>query len=127
MKMKKVIAIVSEVQLDNIEAALMQHGVSGFTLHPVRGRGNYCNTYSRDSLVSHVQIEIYTAAAHASKIAHLIMKVADVGANSEGLVAIESLDELYWVHQQLPAAEVDFNFIDQDDASANSEGDENGY
>jgi hypothetical protein len=46
------------------------------------------------------------------KIASLIMKIADVALDSEGLVAITSVDELYWVFQKTPAQIKDFNFIE---------------
>jgi len=112
MKIKKVTAIINEMQLDNVANALREHGVEGFTIHPVSGKGNYCNSFSHDGLVTHKQIEIYTADNHAKKIASLIMKIADVALDSEGLVAITSVDELYWVFQKTPAQIKDFNFIE---------------
>lgn len=105
MKIKKVTAIINEMQLDNVANALREHGVEGFTIHPVSGKGNYCNSFSHDGLVTHKQIEIYTADNHAKKI-------ADVALDSEGLVAITSVDELYWVFQKTPAQIKDFNFIE---------------
>tara|TARA_R110002167_G_scaffold179835_2_gene379911 strand:- start:229162 stop:229536 length:375 start_codon:yes stop_codon:yes gene_type:complete len=112
MKFKKVTAIINAMKLDNVASALNENGVNGFTIHPVRGRGNYCNTFSKDGLVTHKQIEVYTLDVHATKIARLIMKTADVALDSEGLVAITSVDELFWVYQQTPAQVSDFNFID---------------
>lgn len=100
------------MQLINVEKALCDHGVTGFTIHPVTGRGNYCNTYSKDGLVVHKQLEVYTAEEHAKKIAQLIMNTADVALESEGLVAIISVDELFWVYQQTLAQVSDFNFND---------------
>ncbi|OUR76052.1 hypothetical protein A9Q75_16955 [Colwellia psychrerythraea] len=112
MNIKKITAIINEMQLDNVAKALCAHGVKGFTIHPVSGRGSYCNTYSKDGLVTHKQIEVYTTDVHAQKVAHLIMKTADLGLDSEGLVAITSVDELLWVYQQTAAQISDFNFID---------------
>ena len=60
MNIKKVTAIINEMQLDNVANALCEHGVKGFTIHPVSGRGSYCNTYCKDGLVTHKQIEVYT-------------------------------------------------------------------
>lgn len=110
MIIKKVTAIINEMQLDNVAKALCDHGVTGFTIHPVTGRGNYCNTFSKDGLVTHKQIEVYTLDEHATKVAHLIMKTADLELDSEGLVAITTVDELFWVYQQTPAQVNDFNF-----------------
>ena len=110
MTIKKITAIINEMQLDNVAKALCEHGVTGFTIHPVTGRGNYCNTFSKDGLVTHTQIEVYTSEEYAIQIAFLIMKTADVALDSEGLVAITSVDELFWVYQQTPARVNDFNF-----------------
>ena len=110
MTIKKITAILNEMQLDNVAKALCEHGVTGFTIHPVTGRGNYCNTFSKDGLVTHTQIEVYTSEEYAIQIAFLIMKTADVALDSEGLVAITSVDELFWVYQQTPARVNDFNF-----------------
>ena len=110
MNIKKITAIINEMQLDNVANALCEHGVKGFTIHPVSGRGNYCNTYSKDGLVTHKQIEVYTTDERATQVARLIMKTADVALDSEGFVAITSVDELFWVYQQTPVQISDFNF-----------------
>lgn len=110
MTIKKITAIIDEMQLDKIAKALCDHGVTGFTIHPVTGRGNYSNTFSKGGLVTHKQIEVYTSEEHATKVACLIMKTADVAVDGEGLVAITSVDELFWVYQQTPAQISDFNF-----------------
>jgi steroid 5-alpha reductase family enzyme len=44
MTIKKITAIIDEMQLDNVAKALCDHGVTGFTIHPVIGRGNYSNS-----------------------------------------------------------------------------------
>lgn len=82
------------------------------TVHAVKGRGNYSNTYSKDHLVDHVQIVIYTGDKHARRIATLIMQTADVGAESEGLVEITSVDELFWVHEQSLAVASEFKYFE---------------
>jgi nitrogen regulatory protein P-II 1 len=110
MTIKKITAIINEMLLDNVAKALCDHGVTGFTIHPVTGRGNYCNTFSKDGLVTHKQIEVYTNEKHANQVANLIMEKADVALDSEGLVAITTVDELFWVYQQTPADVNDFNF-----------------
>ena len=114
MSIKKITAIIDELQLDAVEKALELHGVTGFTVQAVKGRGNYCNTYSRNHLVNHAQIVIYTGDQHARSITTLIMQTADVGAESEGLVEITSVDELFWVHEQSPAVVDEFNYFEVD-------------
>jgi nitrogen regulatory protein P-II 1 len=110
MTIKKITAIIDEMQLDNVAKALCDHGVTGFTIHPVTGRGNYSNTFSKGGLVTHKQIEVYTSEEYATQVAHLIMKTADIAVDGEGLVAITSVDELFWVYQQTSAQINDFSF-----------------
>jgi nitrogen regulatory protein P-II 1 len=62
MTIKKITAIIDEMQLGNFEKAFCDHGVTGFTIHPVTGRGNYCNTYTKDGLAIHKQLEVYTSS-----------------------------------------------------------------
>ncbi len=112
MAIKKITAIIDELQLTAVETALESQGVKGFTIHPVQGRGDYCNTYSRNQLVNHAQIEIYTSVKHANKIAKLIIQTADVGAQSEGLVAITAVDQLYWVCSGDTAAANEFKYYE---------------
>ncbi len=112
MAIKKITAIIDELQLDDVEKKLLAHGVSGFTVTPVRGRGKYSNNYSQDQMITHAHLEIYSNENCAKKIAELIMKTADVGATCEGLIAISPIDELFWVYQQTVVTEKDFNFYD---------------
>lgn len=41
MPIKKITAIIDELQWVKVEKALEVHGVTGFTVHAVKGRGNY--------------------------------------------------------------------------------------
>ncbi|AOW75707.1 hypothetical protein A3Q34_01785 [Colwellia sp. PAMC 20917] len=67
MTIKKITAIIDEMQLDNVEKALCDHGVTGFTIHSVKGRGNYCNNYTKDGRVVCKKFEVYTSGEHARK------------------------------------------------------------
>tara|TARA_R110002072_G_scaffold53986_1_gene141952 strand:+ start:273 stop:407 length:135 start_codon:yes stop_codon:yes gene_type:complete len=44
MPIKKITAIIDELQWVKVEKALEVHGVTGFTVQAVKGRGNYSNT-----------------------------------------------------------------------------------
>jgi nitrogen regulatory protein P-II 1 len=112
MSIKKVTAIFDELLLDNVEQALKSHGVTGFTIHPVKGRGYYANMYSNDGLVNHSQIEIYTNDRFAQKIAELIMLTVNTGADGQGLVAITSVDALFGINQQNVINEDEFNYFE---------------
>ena len=52
MQINKVTAIFDDFRLKDVEETLIQHGVKGFTLHPVRGRGRYFDSYNDNHLVS---------------------------------------------------------------------------
>ena len=110
MELKKITAIIDSLQLDRVHKALESHGVTGFSIQPVKGRGKYCNTYSRDNLVEHIQIDLFVDASHANDIVELIIKTADVGADSEGLVTVIPIESLYWIKGQVSAQPSDFNF-----------------
>ena len=112
MTIKKITAIIDELLLESVEKKLGAHGVIGFTIHPVKGRGVYSNTFTKSKLVNHSQIELYTSEANASSIAKLIMQTADIGGESEGLVAINSVEELYWINGQKPATNEEFKFFE---------------
>lgn len=110
MELRKVTAIFDETRLKTVEAKLIDHGVSGFTLHPVRGRGRYFDSFDDDHLINHIQLEVYARSIDAKAIAELIVDTAYTGADSEGLVAIVPVCELYWVHDKRPVDVGDFHY-----------------
>jgi nitrogen regulatory protein P-II 1 len=110
MTFKKVVAIFDELRLDAVKASLIKHGVTGFTVHEVYGRGNYFYAANEQVLIKHIQVNIYTIEENAEKIAKLIVETAHVNADAEGLVAIEAVDNLYWIHTQLPSCAEDHKF-----------------
>ena len=56
MNINKVTAIFDEFCLKNVEETLIRHGVKGFTLHPVRGRGHYFDSFNENHLIKHIQM-----------------------------------------------------------------------
>ena len=112
MKLMKITAIFNESLLPRVESVLESHGVNGFTIHPVKGRGSYCNTYSRDHLIIQTQIEIYTIEKFTKPIRNLLIEAADIGIDAEGLVAVTEVSELTWIYQKTSANENDFNFYE---------------
>lgn len=110
MNIQKVTAIFDEFRLKDLEEALIRHGVKGFTLHPVRGRGKYFDSFNENHLIKHIQMEIYARAEQAKGIAQLIMDVAHVNADSEGLICIIPVNDLFWIHEKRSATDCDFKF-----------------
>ena len=52
MDINKVTAIFDEFRLKEVVETLIRHGVKGFTLHPVRGRGYYFDSFNENHLIS---------------------------------------------------------------------------
>lgn len=114
MSFKKITAVFDELRLDVIEKALESHGVSGFSIHAVKGRGSYFNAFNRDHLVNHLQMEIYTNQEHANAIAELVMNAASVDTEGEGLVAITPVDGLFRIHGKKAAKADEFKYFEVD-------------
>lgn len=110
MIINKVTAIFDDLRLKEVESALKQHGVKGFTLLPVHGRGYYFDSFNENHLIKHIQMEIYTKADHAKAIAQLIVDTAHVDADSEGLVCIVPVNDLLWIRDKRSASGDDFQF-----------------
>jgi len=110
MKIQKVTAIFDEFRLKDVEETLIRHGVKGFTLYPVRGRGEYFDSFNKNHLIKHIQMEIYARSEHANDIAQLIVETAHINADSEGLVCIVPVNDLLWIHDKRSATDSDFQF-----------------
>lgn len=108
MNINKVMAIFDEFRLKNVEETLIRHGVKGFTLHPVRGRGHYFDSFNENHLIKHIQMEVYAKAEQAKEIARLIVDAAYANADSEGLVCIVPVNDLLWIHDKRGAIDNDF-------------------
>ncbi len=112
MIIKKITAIVSELKSEDIERALLEHDVNCFTVSEVKGRGSYYNNDKKQTLVSHIRIEIFSSEEHVFKISKLIMDIADIDAYSEGIISISPVEHLFWVYQQTLLNGQDFKYID---------------
>lgn len=110
MSLCKVVAIVDEFRLKEIESELIRHGVRGFTLHPVRGRGRYFDSFNEEHLIKHIQMEVYVSRSQADAVSRLIVDTAHTGAESEGLVSVVPIQSLTWIHDKRNAEPTDFEF-----------------
>ncbi|MCB1702116.1 MAG: P-II family nitrogen regulator [Pseudomonadales bacterium] len=110
MSFKLVAAIFDQMRLEAVETALVNHGVKGFTVHSVRGRGAYFDAYNRDPLTTHIRLLTYTNEKNARAVAQVIMDAAHAGMDNEGLVRISAVDELFWIHTRQCCDENDFEF-----------------
>lgn len=103
MSLCKVVAIFDEYRLKNVVHELIEHGVRGFTLHPVQGRRRYGNNFNENHLNKHIQMENYTSDMHSKSLCRLIADAASTGAESEGLVSVVPLSNVVWIHDKKKA------------------------
>lgn len=103
MHAKQVTAIIRRDLMEQVEQQLQGCGVHGLSISPVKGYGEYANFYSRDWLVNHVRVEVFTEAARAEVIAATIMKAAHVGLPGDGIVAIAPVDKIFRIRTQTEA------------------------
>ena len=72
----------------------------GLSIAPVKGYGEYVNTYSEGYLETCSKVEIFTNDDAAEKVARLIMELATTGVEGDGIVAIVPVDAIYRVRDQ---------------------------
>ena len=108
MTFSKVTAIFDELKLHDVEQALVRHKIKGYTLHSVKGKGRYFDSFSSSGLVKHIQMEIFTLGERAGEISEIISEAAYSNTDSEGLVAIEPVSEVRWIHDRRLASIEDF-------------------
>ncbi len=94
MKLRKINAIIRCEVLEQVERKLQDMGVQGVTVSQVKGFGEYANTYTKDWLVTHARIEIFTDEAQADAIAEAILETAHTGVSGDGIVAILPVEKL---------------------------------
>lgn len=95
MDYRKITAIIRRDVLEKVERKLQAMGVRGISVTRVKGYGEYANFYSRDWMVSHARIEIFTTEPKADAIAEAIMEAAHVGLEGDGIVAVLPVEKLY--------------------------------
>jgi len=92
MELRKVTAIFRREKKEEVIERLHELGLGGMTVTEVKGYGEYANLYTKDWLVDHVRIEIFTERAKATAAAEAVMDVAHTGAAGDGVVAILPLE-----------------------------------
>jgi len=95
MKYRKITAIIRCEALEDVERELKEAGVHGISVTKVKGFGEYADFFTRDWMVTHIRMEIFTKADKAEAIAGLIMDAACAGAPGDGIVAILPVERIY--------------------------------
>jgi len=103
MNYRKVTAIIRRDVLEKVERELQAMGVRGISVTKVKGYGEYADFYSRDWMVSHARIEIFTTESQADGIAQSIVETAHVGLEGDGIVAVLPVEKLYRIRTRSEA------------------------
>jgi len=104
MNYRKVTAIIRREVLEKVEKKLQKSGVQGVSVTRVKGYGEYTDFYSKDWMVSHARIEIFTHQSKADVIAQAIMEAAHTGVEGDGIVAVLPVEKLYRIRTRSEAA-----------------------
>ena len=100
MGTKHVIAIIQECCLNDVLEAFRENDVPGVSVANVKGYGEYRNTYSKDSLVESVRLDVFVNDDRVDTVANLVFEHANNGLEGSGVVAISPLDVVYRVRDQ---------------------------
>ncbi len=104
MQYRKVTAIIRRDVLEKVEKKLLAIGVNGISVTKVKGFGEYTDFYSRDWLVSHMRIEIFTHATNTDVIVQTIMDTAHLGLEGDGIIAVLPVEKLYRIRTRSKVA-----------------------
>lgn len=95
MSFRKVTAIFRRDYFEKVEQKLQENGIHGFSISNVEGYGEYANYYSKDRLVPHVRLEIFTEEIKVDKIVETIIDAAHIGMEGDGIIAVLPVETLY--------------------------------
>lgn len=94
MGFMKLTAIVRRSRLEDVEKALVEKGVSGLTVQPITGFGEYKNFFADDPKVRHLRVEVVTSAERVDEFVAAIQGSAHTGASGDGLITVEPVDRV---------------------------------
>ena len=95
MELRKVVAIIRNQVLEDVEARLSEMRVKGISVTKVEGYGEFANYLNPDWTVTHSRVEIFTEKNMVSGIVEAIMDIAHTGTAGDGIVAVLPVEEIY--------------------------------
>lgn len=95
MELRKIVAIIRNLELEKVEKRLREAGVSGISVSPVKGYGEYVNLFKSDWMVTNTRIEIFAEQSRVDEIVTAILETAHSGAAGDGIVAVLPVEKLY--------------------------------
>ncbi|MRR55121.1 MAG: P-II family nitrogen regulator [Deltaproteobacteria bacterium] len=108
MQLKKIVAIIRNRFLIDVEARLVEMRVKGISVTKVKGYGEYANFFNHNWLVTHSQIEIFTEEGRVDEIVAAIMETANTGQEGDGILAILPVSKLYRIRTKSEITQDEF-------------------
>lgn len=100
MELKKIVAIVRNQALGDVEDRLTGMRVKGISVTRVKGYGELTTFINPDWRFTHARIEIYTELSMVDAIVEAILKTAHVGMPGDGIVAVLPVEKLYRIRSR---------------------------
>lgn len=100
MGYNKIHAYIRCSRIKEIEQALLDLGVKGFSFCRVKGTGEYVNYFRPDHLVEHAQVEIFVPDEKVDAAIEVIMEVASTHAPGDGIIALMPVRRLYRIRDR---------------------------
>jgi len=104
MELRKIVAVIRRLELEKVEDQLRKSGVTGISVSPVKGSGEYANLYKPDLMVTNAKIEIFAEQSRVDEIVTTILETAHSGVAGDGIVAVLPVEKLYRIRTK---AEID--------------------
>ena len=102
MEFKKIVAIVRNQVLEDVEDRLTSMHVKGISVTRVKGYGEFSTFIHPEWKFTHARIEIYTELSMVDPIVDAILKSAHVGAPGDGIVAVTPVEKLFRIRSKSP-------------------------
>lgn len=100
MGYSKIHAYVRCHRREQIEQALFNIGIKGFSFCRVKGAGEYVNLFRRNHLVEHIQFEVIVPEEKVDAAVEVIMNAASTNAPGDGLIAVMPIRRLYRIRDR---------------------------
>ena len=99
MKYSKIIALIPESTLEEVEQALLDHRVAGMTIMKAHGMGEYKNFYAKDFMSDCARLEIVEQTDRVRELTDTIARVVHQGLSTDGVIIVSPVDEFIHISQ----------------------------
>lgn len=94
MRYHKIHAYVRHYRREQVEEALLNEGLSGFSFCRVKGMGEYANYFNPDHHVERARFEIFVPEDEVDRLVDTIVAAAQTRAEGDGLVAVMPVERI---------------------------------